>query len=327
MTLGRVGPPRDVVVPGRERLELVEVVRLAREVGVVLPWRTDLVDAVLDRPDLRAVRTGEARRAWFARLGEDARPPEDAVAALLEEQARRVEERAEERARDDADAGAQARRAALSAFGAAEVLIELDVALALGPTHPDRIRAWVGAHGEAAVSLATLTGVDVELAWGAVGALPEMLAHLVRLPATTRDADPEDDRAPLGAFTLPVELMAAADTGERRDDLLPALAARFPGGSTRDGAPVDAAGAAALAVRLRDGLTARLRAVVRRRDDSERAGLVVWLRVEDRWFSLTPGRTATGVALAQGRAVDPRDLARDLGPVLAGVWGRDAGAP
>lgn len=323
VSLGPVAERRGLVVPGRERLELVELVRLARDVGVALPWRTDLVDAVLDRasdsgaePEGDPGTSGAQRRAWFARLGEDARPPEDAVAALLARQAQRAED-PPGRGRDE-DPRAQARRAALSAFGAAGLLIELDVALALGPTRPDRIRAWVAVHGETAVSLATLSGVDVELAWGAVGALPEMLAHLVRLPGAPGDAAPRE-------FTLPVELLAAADSGERRDDLLPALAARFPAAATVEGVAVEPAEAGALAIRLRDGLTARLRAVVRRRDGAAaptRAGVLVWLRLDDQWFSLTPERSATGVAVAAGRAVHPRDLARDLGPVLAAVWGR-----
>ena len=305
-----------IVVPGRVRLEVAELVALAQAGPVRLPFDVSAVEAALAATDGAASDEDDAaRRAWYARLSPDTTSPEDEVALLLAAQAGRVRSTS-----TDADRAA-ARAAMTEALGVlaeAEALLEVELGLRLGADAPSQARAWVGVRGETAVSLATVSGAEFELAWGAAAALPEMLAHLVRLPE-----EPDQVELP-DRFTVPVELLAAAEAGaaRHRDDLLPALVERFPGAVTgADETPYDAAEALALLHALRDRMTARLRVVVAGpRPDV--AGVVVWLRVGSQWFAVDPDLVA-GFPVARARAVVPRDLARSLGPVLAGVWGRD----
>jgi hypothetical protein len=314
--LGSTEQEQRIVVPGRVRLEVAELVALAQAGRFRLPFDASAVEAALAATtEGSGSAAEEARRAWYARLSPDAASPEDEVALLLAAQAGRAREES-----TDADRAA-ARAAMTEAIGVLadpEALLEVELGLRLGPDAPAQARAWVGVRGETAVSLATVSGAEFELAWGATGALPEMLAHLVRLPDDPDEADAPDE------FTIPVELLAAVEAGaaRHRDDLLPALVERFPGAVTgADATPYDAGEALALLHTVRDRMTARLRVVVAGgRPDV--AGVVVWLRVAGQWYAVDPDLVA-GFPVARARAVVPRDLARSLGPVLARVWGRD----
>ncbi|GAA3656606.1 hypothetical protein GCM10022237_15850 [Nocardioides ginsengisoli] len=324
-SLGSAQEERRVVVPGRVRLEVAELVALAQAGPFRLPFDVSAVEAALTATaEGSGSAADEARRAWYARLSPDAASPQDEVALLLAAQAGRVRESS-----TDADRAA-ARAAMTEAIGVladAEALLEVELGLRLGPDAPAQARAWVGVRGETAVSLATVSGAEFELAWGATAALPEMLAHLVRLPADPDDPDDPDDpeEADLpDRFTIPVELLAAVEAGaaRHRDELLPALVERFPGAVTgADDTPYDAGEALTLLHTVHDRMTARLRVVVAgRRPDV--AGVVVWLRVAGQWYAVDPD-TVAGFPVARARAAVPRDLARSVGPVLARVWGRD----
>lgn len=319
-------PP--VVVPGRVRLELARLVALAQDAAVRLPFDVSAVEAVLaDRTEGTAA--DDARRAWFARLSAQTPSPEDALAGLLAEQVGRVHAAADEPG-PEGEAARAAQQEALAVLGRPEALLEVELGLRLGPGAPEPVRAWVAVRGRTAVSLGTVSGADFELAWGAVAALPEMLAHLVRLPAAP---PPAEDAEPLAGvpsrFTLPVELLAAVEVGAQRhrEDLLPALVERFPRATTgADGEAYDAAATLGLLNTVHDRLTARLRVVVPGvQDDGARlsgAGVVVWMRVDGQWFALDPGLVA-GIPVARATAVEPRDLARWVGPVLARVRGKE----
>ncbi|GAA3533754.1 hypothetical protein [Nocardioides daeguensis] len=304
---------RGVVVPGRFRVELAELVALARAGGHRLPFDVSGVGAA-----------GEERPAWIARLSPEPSPA-DQLAVLLGEQAAREQVAA---ADPDRAAVRAAMSTALGVLAGAEVLLEVRLGLRLGPRAPRQARAWVGVRGETVVSLATVSGALFELAWTTPAALPELLAHLVRLPdgPPPRAGEPE----PPERFTLPVELMAATGVGaaRHREDLLAGLVERFPGAVTGpDGEAYDAGAAHALLDTVRERLTARLRVVVagpRAEEIGGAAGAVVWMRLGAQWFALDPDQVA-GFPVARARAVVPRDLARAVGPVLARVWGRERG--
>ncbi|WP_408898442.1 hypothetical protein ACJ5H2_04865 [Nocardioides sp. R1-1] len=303
---------RDVVVPGRVRVELAELVELARQGGHRLPFDVSSIGTAL-------VGDGApAGRSWLARLSpEPQAAPPDALARLLAEQAARARRSA---ADPDRAAVRDAMVEAVGVLAGAEAVVDVELGARLEDGPPTQARAWVGVRGETAASLATVTGAELELAWGATAALPEILAHLVRLPDPPGRPEPEIP----SAFTVPVEVLAASGLGpaQHRDDLLPALVARFPGAVTGpDGEPYDARAALVLVRTLVERLTARLRVVVPGRH-GDAAGAVVWMRVGSRWLSMRPDVVA-GVPVARARAVVPRDLAREVGPVLARVWGRD----
>lgn len=333
VNLGPVpGAESPVVVPGRVRLELARLVALAQDASVRLPFDVTAVEAALavDPADgTGAAAADEARRAWYARLSSETPSPEDALAGLLAQQAGRAQAAADDPAPGpDAEAGRTAQREALTVLGQPEALLEVELGLRLGAGAPDQVRAWVAVRGQTAVSLGTVSGADFELAWGAVAALPEMLAHLVRLPATSPAEEGAEPVVP-ARFTLPVELMAAVEVGAQRhrDDLLPALVERFPRATTgADGEAYGAADTLGLLNAVHDGLTARLRVLVPGlQDDGTRlsgAGVVVWMRVGTQWFALDPDLVA-GIPVARATAVEPRDLARWVGPVLARVRGKE----
>ncbi|NGZ99956.1 hypothetical protein G5V59_06110 [Nocardioides sp. W3-2-3] len=207
VNLGPVpGSESPVVVPGRVRLELARLVALAQDASVRLPFDVAAVEAALavDPADGTAgTAADEARRAWYARLSSETPSPEDALAGLLAQQAGRAHAAADD-PEPEAEAGRTALREALTVLGRPEALLEVELGLRLGAGAPEQVRAWVAVHGQTAVSLGTVSGADFELSWGAVAALPEMLAHLVRLPVTT---PPEEDAEPVvpSRFTLPVE--------------------------------------------------------------------------------------------------------------------------
>lgn len=319
-----------LVVPGRVRLELARLVALAQAGSVRLPFDVTAVEAAL-AVDPSAGADGaaadDARRAWYARLSSETPTPEDALAGLLAQQVGRVHAAEAHEPGPDAEAARAAQQEALAVLGQPEALLEVELGLRLGAGAPEQVRAWVAVRGQTAVSLGTVTGADFELSWGAVAALPEMLAHLVRLPESPYDGDEDADVPP--RFTLPVELMAAVEVGAQRhrEDLLPGLVERFPLATTgADGEAYDAAAALGLLGAVHDRLTARLRVLVPGvRDDGARlsgAGVVVWMRVGAQWFALDPDFVA-GIPVARATAVEPRDLARWVGPVLARVWGKE----
>ncbi|MEV5003055.1 hypothetical protein [Nocardioides sp. LML1-1-1.1] len=317
-----------VVVPGRVRMELARLVALAQAGSVRLPFDVTAVEAAL-ATDATGTAADEARRAWYARLSSETPSPEDALAGLLAQQVGRVHAAAADEPGPDAEAARAAQQEALAVLGRPEALLEVELGLRLGPGAPEQVRAWVAVRGQAAVSLGTVSGADFELSWGAVAALPEMLAHLVRLPEAPYDEDagPVADLPP--RFTLPVELMAAVDASAQRhrEELLPALVERFPLATTgADGEAYDAAATQGLLNAVHDRLTARLRVLVPGvQDDGARlsgAGVVVWMRVGEQWFALDPDLVA-GIPVARATAVEPRDLARWVGPVIARVRGKE----
>ena len=326
ITLGPTpGSERRVVPPGRVRLELAELVAHAQTGGLRLPFDTRAVEEALEAGDGPRFATDEARRAWHARLSPDTPPAEDVVAEVIAGQVDRVRSARPERT-PETDAARAATMQALGVLSAPEALLDVELGLRRGAGLPDLARAWVAVRGEVAASLGTVTGAEFELSWGGIGALPEMLAHLLRLPPQVR----EHPVAVLPArFTMPVELLAAAEVGaaRHREDLLPALVERFPGAITGDGEePYDAARGLALLHEVREQTTAQLRVMVAgSRADGQPvggAGLVVWMRLGDQWYSLEPDVVA-GVPVGRASAVAPRDLARSVGPVLARVLGRD----
>ncbi len=314
IVLGNDGADLPVVAPGRVQVDLVELVAIARDGGHRLPFDDSAVDG------LSAQQGSAERRAWFSRLSPDGAAPEDEIAVLLAEQTEQLGTTA-------ADPERAALRTlvgeALGVLANAETLLQVELGLRLGVGQPDQAKAWVGVHGEVAVSLGTVTGAAFEVAWGATSALPEMLAHLVRLPDGAAETDADEWFEIPGRFTMPVELLAADGVSavRHRDDLLPGLVERFPGAVTRgDGEVCSAAEAAQLLHAVRDRLTARLR-VLLPDGDAQRAGVVVWMRLGTQWFALDTAMVA-GFPVASATAVEPGDLAAAVGPVLARVWGR-----
>lgn len=315
-----------VVPPGRVRMELAELVARAQAADLRLPFDTEVVEQALEAgADGPRFASDEARRAWHARLSPDTPPAEDVVADLIADQVDRIRAAVPDRG-PDADAAHAAMLQALGVVAAPEALLEVELGLRRAARQPETARAWVAVRGEVAVSLGTESGAQFELSWGGIGALPEMLAHLLRLPAQAR----EHPAAELPVrFTMPVELLAAAEVvaSRHREDLLPALVERFPGAITgADQEPYDAARGLALLHEVREQTTARLRVMVAGTHADGQpvggAGLVVWIRLDEQWYALDPDMVA-GVPVGRASAVTPRDLARSVGPVLARVLGRD----
>jgi hypothetical protein len=245
-------------LPRRVPLSHGALAALAETCAVPLPWRTGaagLAAALGDGPAVDTPRSDVTAELVAAGLldGGDSVPGEVATA--------------------------------LTRLVVADVAVDVTVALRRPSGATAQLSAWHRLDG-AHVTTLTSSALGAELGWSALGWWPAALSALVDVPDR-----PGETGGPTPGLCLPLELLLAAGTAvrERRDDLLPLLADRFPGEVTVDGAAVDRR-------RVLDELGALSRAPLGRLQvcvtgGSGCLGIISWLHFADGWRELVPART------------------------------------
>ena len=202
---------------------------------------------------------------------------------------------------------------ALALLATPHLAVDLDVAVA-----GSHARSWHRQAGDLVVSLATLDGLVFELTWFGTRHWADELARVVALPA---DLALGDSTVP-PVVELPYELADAAGEALRhhRGDLLAELVSRWPGQVVgADAVALDPAEVVALLEALHREAQGRLRVLAAAgRGPRSPVAVASWVLVGGGWRSVRPAPTG-GADRAELRGPAPDDLARELGPLLAGV--------
>jgi len=193
--------------------------------------------------------------------------------------------------------------AALARLSQAEVAVDLNLALRCPSGVATQLSAWHRVAGSDVTAVASTTE-GAELSWFGLDRWPAVLTALAE--ASLRDT--ADGTGPAAGLCLPLELLLAASTAARdhHDELVAALAQRFPGAVTVEGAVLDQDGAREqLEVLAREPI-GRLQVVVA--GVTRRIGILSWLRFPDGWRALQPVRGG-GSPRVRLDPVDPAALA------------------
>ena len=191
---------------------------------------------------------------------------------------------------------------ALTRLVVADVAVDITLALRRPSGATAQLSAW---HRLNSAQVTTLTSTldGAELCWSELGWWWAALSALADVPTRPGEAD-----GPTPGLCLPWELLLAAGTSvrERRDELLPLLAGRFPGEVTVDGVAVDRG-------RVLDELGVLARAPLGRLQvcvigGSGRLGIISWLHFSDGWRELVPARSGQAPSVRVD-AVAPAALA------------------
>jgi hypothetical protein len=317
-------PDAGLVVPGRVRLTLAELLVLARAGGdLVLPIHLDAAspeDPTLLEERLSGGTPTPSQRA-HALLAERTGEVDDpaVVRGLREAGLLTVEEVA-----DPADGSPTTRdvplpqvQAALSLLASPDALLTLDLA-ARDPRGEAQLRSWFALGGSLVAQLSTTNGLEHELAWcgsDQLGAALERGATLSLL----EDGDDVEETVPDG-LRLPYDLLLAGTEAVRRNrgDIVDDLVRRYAPGTE---VPDDRITAAECLTSLEQDCLGRLRvtvAVPGPDGAAPVAGLVSWTLLRDGWRWLEPRSDGPDPAVVVHK-VAPHDLGRVVAPVLAQV--------
>ena len=175
--------------------------------------------------------------------------------------------------------------AALARLTRAEVAVDLTLALRRPSGAATQLSSWHRVVGSD-VTAVTSTPSGAELSWFGLDWWPTVLTALAAgsLPATA------EATGPAARLCLPLELLLAACTAGRghHDELVAALAGRFPGAVTVEGAVLDQDGAREQLEVLAHEPLGRLQVVVA--GVTRRLGILSWLRFPDGWRAVQPVR-------------------------------------
>ena len=193
--------------------------------------------------------------------------------------------------------------AALARLSQAEVAVDLNLTLRCPSGVATQLAAWHRVVGRDVTAVASTTE-GAELSWFGLDWWPAVLTALAEgsLPVTA------DGTGPAARLCLPLELLLAACTAVRdhHDELVAALAQRFPGAVTVEGAVLDQDGAREQLEMLAREPTGRLQVVVA--GVARRVGILSWLRFPDGWRAVQPVRGGVSPLVRLDR-VDPAALA------------------
>ncbi|MDT0200490.1 hypothetical protein [Nocardioides sp. AE5] len=198
--------------------------------------------------------------------------------------------------------------------------VAVDIDLNIGGV---RAKAWHRQRGTAVATLATTDGIVFELAWFEAAHWPGELGRVAVLPEEqAQSGDQHTSRVP-GMVDFPRELLDAGVEAVRsnRTDLLPTIIAHHGGAAIdADGQPLGDLEVASVIQSLVSETEGRLRVLVAdvSTEEVQTVGVLSWVLVADGWRSLRPHRD-DDVHRVEVRAVQPSDLAAELGPVLAEV--------
>lgn len=221
--------------------------------------------------------------------------------------------------------------AALGILAAPEALMVLDLAERRDDAGEVRLRSYVAITGTQVVQLSTVSGLSYELAWFDVGDLGSALTRAATVDDVGEAGEAGDDTGtgPAGVteqadvVELPFEVFTDGTEAVRRDreDLLAEVLRLSPGPVRVEGVEVSSSRAARVVTELEASVRGRLRALVTTPQAGagrRTVGVVSWLLTDGGWRELSP-LTLGGVPVLRISPVEPHDLPRAVGPLLAQV--------